>query len=141
MLRIKILKMSLTIELPVTVEQSLRKRAEGQGVSLENYISQLLTEINIENPNSQPKKWTEAELLSRVQLNVDPKDLEEYYRLGDLFQSGEITSEEHEKLLQLNDLIEIAHAERIKYVIELAKLRNQALEDVVIELGIKRKVA
>ena len=100
-----------------------------------------MTEINIENPNSQPKKWTEAELLSRVQLNVDPKDLEEYYRLGDLFQSGEITSEEHEKLLQLNDLIEIAHAERIKYVIELAKLRNQALEDVVIELGIKRKVA
>lgn len=56
MLRIKILKMSLTIELPVTVEQSLRKRAERQGVSLENYISQLLTEIDIENPNSQPKK-------------------------------------------------------------------------------------
>jgi hypothetical protein len=133
--------MSLTIELPISVERALRKQAEQQGVALESYISDLLSSIPTDNFTEQPKKSTEVQLLEKIQLNVAPQDLEEYYRLSALFKSGQITDAEHEKLLALNDVIEIAHAERIKYVIELAKLRNQSLEDVVLELGLKRKVA
>jgi hypothetical protein len=133
--------MSLTIELPISVERALRKQAEQQGVALESYISDLLSSIPTDNFTEQPKERTETQLLEKIQLNVAPQDLEEYYRLSALFKSGQITDTEHEKLLALNDLIEIAHAERIKYVIELAKLRNQPLEDVVLELGLKRKVA
>ena len=133
--------MSLTIELPISVERALRKQAEQQGVALENYISDLLSSIPTDNFTEQSKERTEVQLLEKIQLNVAPQDLEEYYRLGALFKSGQITEAEHEKLLSLNDVIEIAHAERIKYVIELAKLRNQSLEDVVLELGLKRKVA
>ena len=133
--------MSLTIELPISVERALRKQAEQQGVALESYISDLLSSIPTDNFTEQPKERTEVQLLEKIQLNVAPQDLEEYYRLSALFKSGQITDVEHEKLLALNDVIEIAHAERIKYVIELAKLRNQSLEDVVLELGLKRKVA
>lgn len=133
--------MSLTIELPISVERALRKQAEKQGVALESYISDLLSSIPTDNFTEQPKKHSEVELLEKIQLNVAPEDLEEYYRLNALFKSGQITDAEHDKLLTLNDLIEIAHAERIKYVIELAKLRNQSLEDIVLELGLKRKVA
>ena len=133
--------MSLTIELPISVERALRKQAEQQGVALESYISDLLSSIPTDNFTEQPKERTEVQLLEKIQLNVAPQDLEEYYRLSALFKSGQITEAEHEKLLALNDVIEIAHAERIKYVIELANLRNQSLEDVVLELGLKRKVA
>jgi hypothetical protein len=133
--------MSLTIELPISVERALRKQAEKQGIALESYISDLLSSIPTDNFKEQPKERTEIQLLEKIQLNVASQDLEEYYRLSALFKSGQITDAEHEKLLALNDLIEIAHAERIKYVIELAKLRNQPLEDVVLELGLKRKVA
>ena len=133
--------MSLTIELPISVERALRKQADQQGVALESYISDLLSSIPTDNFTEQPKERTEVQLLEKIQLNVAPQDLEEYYRLSALFKSGQITEAEHEKLLALNDVIEIAHAERIKYVIELANLRNQSLEDVVLELGLKRKVA
>lgn len=133
--------MSLTIELPVSVERALRKQAEKQGVALESYISELLSSIPPDNVPAQPKNLSEIELLEKIQLNVTPQDLEEYYRLSTLFKSGQISDVEHEKLLALNDLIEIAHAERITYVIELAKLRNQPLDEVVVELGLKRKVA
>ncbi len=133
--------MSLTIELPISVERALRKQAEMQGVALESYISELLSSIPTDKFTEQPKESTETQLLEKIQLNVAPQDLEEYYRLSALFKSDQITDAEHEKLLALNDVIEIAHAERIKYVIELSKLRNQSLEDVVLELGLKRKVA
>ena len=133
--------MSLTIELPISVERALRKQADQQGVALESYISDLLSSIPTDNFTEQTKERTEVQLLEKIQLNVAPQDLEEYYRLSALFKSGQITEAEHEKLLALNDVIEIAHAERIKYVIELANLRNQSLEDVVLELGLKRKVA
>lgn len=119
--------MSLSIELPISVERALRKQAEQQGVALESYISDLLSSIPTDNFTEQTKERTEVQLLEKIQLNVATQDLEEYYRLSALFKSGQITEAEHEKLLALNDVIEIAHAERIKYVIELANLRNQSL--------------
>ncbi|WP_353481177.1 hypothetical protein [Haliscomenobacter sp.] len=133
--------MSLTIDLPITVELTLRKNAEKQGVTLERYISSLLTEFDGEKSIEPQENLTENELLQRIHLNVNPTDLEEYYRLTEIFKAGNITLKDHEKLINLNDLIEIAHANRMKYLLELAKLRNKSLEDMVYELGIKRKVA
>lgn len=133
--------MSLTIDLPITVEHTLRKNAEKQGITIERYISSLLTEFDSKKSIEYPESLTENELLQRIQLDVHPTDLEEYYRLAEIFKTGNITLEDHEKLINLNDLIEIAHANRMKYLLELAKLRNKSLEDMVYELGIKRKVA
>jgi hypothetical protein len=73
--------MSLTIDLPITVELTLRKNAEKQGVTLERYISSLLTEFDGEKSIESPENLTENELLQRIHLNVNPTDLEEYYRL------------------------------------------------------------
>lgn len=134
--------MSLIIQLPETVERHLRKKAAQKGVTLENYVAQVLTaESSTVESGDSNKEYTENELLLRIQLDIDPGDLAEYYRLGALFQSGKITDEEHKKLLQLNDLIEIAHAERMKYVVALAKLRKMSLEEVMHELGINRHIA
>jgi hypothetical protein len=64
--------------------------------------------------------------------------LREYNRLKNLFKLGEITEQERESLIQLNDLVEIAHAKRMQYVLLLAKLRQVPLDKLMIDLGIKQ---
>ena len=85
------------------------------------------------------KDLTETELLTHTQLNVLPSDLEEFYRLSSLFNAKTISDIDYEKLLQLNDLIEIAHAERMKYILVLANLRNVSLETMMHDLGINQE--
>lgn len=71
--------------------------------------------------------------------NISLEDLTEYYRLGELFRAGEITPEEHEKLLELNDQVELVHADRVKELVEWAKRHNRSLEEAIFELGIGQK--
>ena len=134
--------MSLTIQLPLTIEQNLRKNATKQGVSLENYVMHILSINSKEKGIKKNKKdLTENDLLMHVQLDVLPHDLEEFYRLSNLFKSGNITETEYQKLTQLNDLIEIAHAERMKHLLNLAKFRHVSLEKIMDDLGIERHAA
>ena len=130
--------MSLTIQLPMTTEHYLRENATREGMSLERYIAQLLTATSISKSAKKNKKsLTEAELLKHCQLAVQTDDLAEYHRLRTLYKLNKITDEERESLIQLNDLIEIAHAKRMSYVLQLANLRNISLEKVMTDLGIK----
>jgi len=72
-------------------------------------------------------------------LNISLKYFTEYYRLGELFKAGEITPEEHEKLLELNDQVELVHADRVRELVEWAKTHNRSLEEAIFELGIGQK--
>ena len=131
--------MSLTIQIPVTTEHYLREIAKRQGMSLEHYISQLLTDTSISTLNKKGKKSiTEIELLQKIQLDIQAEDLNEFYILTQLLKSGKITEQERETLIQLNDLVEIAHAKRMQYVLELAKLRKVSFDKVLTDLGIKQ---
>jgi hypothetical protein len=129
--------MSLTIQLPVTTEHYLRESATREGMPLEHYISQLLTATSISKNAKKKKILTEQELLTHCQLDIQMADLEEYHRLRTLFKTDKITEEERENLIQLNDLIEIAHAKRMGYVLQLAQLRKISLEKTMLDLGIK----
>jgi hypothetical protein len=129
--------MSLTIQLPITTEHYLRESATREGMPLERYISQLLTATSISKTPKKQKPLTEGELLKHSQLAIQTADLEEYHRLRTLFKTDKITENERESLIQLNDLIEIAHAKRMNYVLQLAKLRNISLEKAMSDLEIK----
>ena len=129
--------MSLTIQLPVTTEHYLRESATREGMPLERYISQLLTATSISKNTKKKKLLTEEELLAHCQLDIQTDDLEEYHRLKTLFKLDKITEDERENLIQLNDLIEIAHAKRMGYVLQLAQLRTISLEKAMLDLGIK----
>lgn len=130
--------MSLTIQLPATTEHSLRESAIQEGMSLERYITQLLTATSIsKNTKKSETPLTEAELLKHCQLAVQTDDLAEYHRLRTLYHANKLTDEERESLIQLNELIEIAHAKRMAYVLQLANLRNVSLEQTMKDLGIK----
>ena len=78
------------------------------------------------------KSLTEGELLKHIQLDIQTDDLQEYYRLTELFKSGKITEQEREILIQLSDLVEIAHAKRMAYVLQLSKLRKVSIEKLMM---------
>ena len=130
--------MSLTIQIPVTTEHYLRENANRQGMSIEDYIAQLLTETSVSAFSKKGKKTlSEIELLQKAQLDIQENDLQEYNRLKNLLKSGKVTEQERENLIKLNDLVERAHAKRMQFILQLAKLRKVPLETVLIDLGIK----
>ena len=66
--------MALTIELPLNIEEQLLQGATQKGISLENYLLQLLSHtINL--PKKQVKKkpiseLSENELLQKINLDI-----------------------------------------------------------------------
>ncbi|MDZ7364141.1 MAG: hypothetical protein ONB46_26020 [candidate division KSB1 bacterium] len=49
-----------------------------------------------------------------------------------------IAPEEHQELLQLIDRIELADAERLQHLIELARIRNVSVDMLMNQLEIRR---
>lgn len=133
--------MSITIAFPPTIEKQLRDDASRHGMSLEQYITQFVISGLSGSNRPDPDELTEDELLQRVQLDVKPRELDEYYRLVELRKAERLTDEEYERLLELTNRIEIAHAERMKYVVALAKLRGVSLEQIMLDLGLQKESA
>ncbi len=133
--------MSIILNLPTTIENQLKALANQQGISLERYALQLLAStMGKKERQKKQKALTEAELLQRVELGVLPEDLEDFHRLKALFDAKIITEPERQRLIQLNDIIEIAHAERLKFVLELAKLKGVSFDDMMTTLKLKQAV-
>jgi hypothetical protein len=131
--------MSLTIQLPSSIEQQIRENASLQGLSLERYVAQTLLSGLSKTPKNKGKKLLkEEDLLQLVRLNVQPSELEEYYRLIKSKENGTLTEVEYVDLISLTNRVEIAHAERMKYVIQLANLRGMSLEQTFLDLGLQR---
>lgn len=131
--------MSVTIALPPVMEQQLRDDAAVQGVSVEQYVSRLVLAGLSESESKKPEEMTENELYQKIQLRVQPKEMEEFYLLSEQLRANRISEEAYEKLLMLTNRIELAHAERMRYVLALAQKRNISLEAMMLELGLSKK--
>jgi hypothetical protein len=129
--------MSLTIQLPSSLEQQIRDNAVRQGIPLENLVAQILASgINKLDLNEEDK-IREDELQQRIRLTVVPEaELGEYYRLSVLRQAEQLQGQEYERLISLTHRVEAIHAERLKYVAELAQLRGVPLRQTMSDLGL-----
>jgi len=130
--------MSVTIALPPVMEQQLRDDAAVQGVSVEQYVSRLVLAGLSESESKKPEEMTENELYQKIQLRVQPKEMEEFYLLSEQLRANRISEEAYEKLLILTNRIELAHAERMRYVLALAHKRNISLDAMMLELGLSK---
>ena len=134
--------MALTIELPSNIEQQLLRGATQKGISLENYLLQLISHAT-SAPKKQVKKksiseLSEDELLLKINLGITLTDSEwaDYHRLMVLRRAETLTENEYEMLIHLSKKIEEANAERLKYLVALSKLRNVSLDKVMADLGL-----
>jgi hypothetical protein len=127
--------MTLNLEIPQAIEQQLIQEANLQGVSLDNYLVQVLKRA-IRKPVSNGK-LSESQLLKKINLDISESEWTDYKQLIALRRAEKLNETEHQRLIFLGDKIELANAERFKYLIELAQLRNISLDKLMSDLGIK----
>ena len=129
--------MALTIELPSNIEEKLLTAARQKGISLENYLLQLLNiATNLQKEQGKNKVLSETELLQKVNLDITEAEWTEYRRLIAIRRAEKLTETEYYKLARLGEKIEQANVDRLKYLVALAKLRKVALEQLMDDLGI-----
>jgi DNA-binding GntR family transcriptional regulator len=80
----------------------------------------------------------EADLLQKINQGVPTEVRDRYEVLNEKLHQEIISPEEHQELLEIIDQIELADAERLHYLIELAQLRNMPVDTLMDQLGIRR---
>jgi hypothetical protein len=130
--------MSLTIELPTSIEQQFRQEATSKGLSLDNYLVQVLKQVaQLSQRKVSQKPLSEASLLKKINLGISDAEWAMYKDLITLRREERLTEQDHERLIALGDKIENANALRLQYLFDLAKLRNVSLPHLMADLGIK----
>jgi hypothetical protein len=130
--------MSLTINLPTSVEQQFRREATVNGLSLDNYVLRLLQQASkISQKPLNSKQYLESELLKKINLDISEEEWTNYRHLIGQMRAEKLTPQAHETLIALGDKIEIANAQRVKYLFELAELRGISVEKLMKNLKIE----
>lgn len=78
-----------------------------------------------------------SDLLQKINLGIPVATWKRYDYLKGLRDREQLDPEEHAELIRISGQIEEANAERMKYLVELAKLRNVPLRELMETLGIK----
>ncbi len=130
--------MALTINLPNTVEQQLRKEAASKGISLDNYLLRLLQQATkFSQKITNNNQLSESELLNNITLDITENEWATYKHLIGIRRAENLTEQQYEDLIALSDKIEVANAKRLHYLAELAQLRSISLDKLMHDLDIK----
>lgn len=86
-------------------------------------VSQILSQKKRE-ANSQSK---EEKLLNQLNNNYPVELSQRYNRLKIKAEKEKLTDQEHKELIALSDQFEVLDAQRLQFLLELSKLRNQPL--------------
>jgi hypothetical protein len=130
----KPITMSIVIDLPQDLEQKLRATASAAGQNVDAYIVRLL-EKNIQGQPREDKSNTIA-LLQMINRGLSSEVWSRFHSLVQKRDERTIIDAELAELIELTDSIDIAHAERMEALVELAVLQNKPLEVLMDELGI-----
>lgn len=102
---------------------------------LEDFISQVL----VFQAKRRAKNLPEAEirLLKNIYRKFSSEKLARLRNLKETRQAKELNETDYEELAALTDLLEEFHAQRMKNLVKLAKIRGIGLEETMTQLGIK----
>lgn len=76
----------------------------------------------------------ESELLLKINKAIPTKLQEQFRLLSDKMNYETITDAEHKELLKLVDKLEAKNVKRLEYLIDLARIRNISLDEVMKQL-------
>lgn len=83
-------------------------------------------------------KRREEHLIAKLpKFDLSETERKVYQQLLRKFRAENITDEEHKQLTNLTDKLEGLNVERLKCLIEIAKIRQKDLREVMTELNIK----
>jgi hypothetical protein len=124
---------SITLQLSSELEQQLLSAAIEQGIEPDLYILNTLQE-RLRSNHSVP--MTEAELIQQINIGLSSSDWEKYHALIVKRQAETLTQDEYQQLVSMSDRLEKLNVQRIQSLIQLAKLRQQTLPELMKNLGI-----
>ncbi len=130
--------MTLTIDLTPEIEARLRDEAAKEGLDPDRYVLHTLTERWGQTRQADPPRLpgVESELLQRINEGLPAETWRQYHALIAQRDAGTLTADDQKILAGLIDKIEIAHARRMGYLVELANLRGTTLDELMDSLGI-----
>ncbi|WP_035985237.1 hypothetical protein [Leptolyngbya sp. KIOST-1] len=128
----------ITLDLSPELEAQLRTEAAKQGLDPQRYILETLhTRLAANKATATQLPTEKADLLQQINLGLSADMWDEYYALIDKRQTETLTADEHHRLIEISDQIEALNVDRIQALVQLAALRQQSLENVMDDLGIK----
>jgi phage terminase large subunit-like protein len=80
----------------------------------------------------------EEELLEKIQQGVAIEKWQKYHELKEKRIGETLTTTEYQELNAIYNAIEEANAERMLHLVQLSKLRNTPVRQLMEELGIKQ---
>lgn len=125
----------VTLNLPEVVAARARQVASQTHRRVEDVLLEWLYRDALE-PRAQGLPPTEAELLQNINLGLSEVQWQRYHTLVAKRRAETLTPQEHQELIEMSDQIERANARRIESLVELAKLRQTSLENLMRDLGI-----
>ena len=132
--------MTITLNIKPTLEQRIRRAANDNGVSPDDFIldsvkAQLKRRrLAITKPKSVTAK--EAQLLKQINRSLSPVDWQTYHQLVAKRKAETLSETDHQRLIVMSDQIEQLNAKRIRYVAQLAKLQGVSLPAMMKKLGL-----
>lgn len=132
--------MSLTLDLKPELEAALHSEAARTGLNT-NYFIQSALEERLKRPSTtyvkvSPLTPEESGLLRKVNEWLPSDTWREYRELQEKFRAETLTEDEHQRLGEIYDQIEIINARRIGFIAELARLHQVPLRQMMNQLGI-----
>jgi hypothetical protein len=126
---------TLQIELDAETENLLERLSRQEGNAVGEVASRLLAQAaRAARPTTE---IAEAELLQTINEGWSPESWDRYHALTAKRRAENLTLDEYAELVALTNEREIAHAHRMKLLVELAKLRQTSLDAVMDALGIR----
>jgi hypothetical protein len=127
-------KVQFTSQVTIDLEEVLESVDQLDTSELENFAFRINTALaRRKAPNLSER---ETQLLQRISQGLSERIYQRSRELSGKLADETLTEEEHQELLALVELIEQADAERMKYLVELAQIRETPLDNLMRELGL-----
>lgn len=81
---------------------------------------------------------SESDLLQKINQGLPSDTQRRYDELREKLRSEDLSPEEHGELLELVDVVEQAHADRLQHLIALSQLRQVSLDELMKQLDIRQ---
>lgn len=126
--------LQVTSEINIELDKVLNGMARLKTFELERFLWQASILLAQRKAPSLPKR--ETELLQKINQGLPATLQKRYDELTTKLRSETLEAVEHQELLKLIKQTELADAERMKHLIELAGLRNVSLDALMNQLDI-----
>lgn len=125
----------IQVEAQVTSEELLKAIRQLSRQELEQLFDQI---VELRSGNAASRlSLTESELMAKINQPIAADRRRRYHELLDKRRAQQITEAEYEELLRLTDEVEQGDAKRVQCLVELARLRNLSVDELLSQMGIR----